>query len=88
VPTLKELGYDVEFYLWVGLFAPKGTPEAVIKTIREASKSAASTDAFKTAIGNLGDTLSYLDQPEFAKFWDVDAKRVEDAVRSIGKVEG
>jgi tripartite-type tricarboxylate transporter receptor subunit TctC len=23
VPTLKELGYDVEFSLWVGLFAPK-----------------------------------------------------------------
>ncbi len=28
VPTLKELGYDVEFSLWVGLFAPKGTPDA------------------------------------------------------------
>ena len=24
VPTLKELGYDVEYYLWVGIFAPKG----------------------------------------------------------------
>src|SRR5476651_947804 len=24
VPTLKELGYDVEYYMWVGLFAPKG----------------------------------------------------------------
>ena len=56
--------------------------------MREAAKTAASTDVFKTAIGNLGDTLSYLDQPEFAKFWDIDAKRVEDAVRSIGKVEG
>src|SRR5207247_4992296 len=22
VPTLKELGYDVEYYLWAGLFAP------------------------------------------------------------------
>ena len=30
VPTLKELGYDVEFSIWVGLFAPKGTPDAVI----------------------------------------------------------
>ena len=26
VPTMKELGYDIEYYLWVGLFAPKGTP--------------------------------------------------------------
>ena len=30
VPTMKELGYDIEFYLWVGLFAPKGTPANVI----------------------------------------------------------
>src|SRR6187549_1775366 len=30
VPTLKELGYDVEFSIWCGLFAPKGTPDAVI----------------------------------------------------------
>ena len=27
VPTMKELGYDVEYYLWVGMFAPKGTPD-------------------------------------------------------------
>src|ERR1700704_887081 len=41
VPTMKELGYDIEFYLWVGLFAPKGTPAQVITTWREASKKAA-----------------------------------------------
>ena len=35
VPTLKELGYDVEFSLWVGVFAPKGTPEPVISVLRE-----------------------------------------------------
>ena len=28
VPTMKESGYDVLFSLWVGLFAPKGTPDA------------------------------------------------------------
>ena len=30
VPTLKELGYDVEYYLWVGIFAPKGTPANIV----------------------------------------------------------
>ena len=30
VPTLKELGYDVEFSLWVGVFAPKNTPAPVV----------------------------------------------------------
>ena len=31
---------------------------------------------------------AYMDQPEFKAFWDTDAKRVEAAVQSIGKVEG
>jgi tripartite-type tricarboxylate transporter receptor subunit TctC len=88
VPTLKEQGYDVEFYLWVGLFAPKGTPEAVIKTMREAAKAAVATDKFQASIKNLGDNVRYMDQPDFAKFWDEDAKRVESAVKSIGKAQG
>jgi tripartite-type tricarboxylate transporter receptor subunit TctC len=86
VPTLKELGYDVEFSLWVGLFAPKGTPEPIIAKLREDARKAAATDQFAKAIDNIGDVVAYLDQPDFAKFWDADAKRVEDAVHSIGKV--
>jgi tripartite-type tricarboxylate transporter receptor subunit TctC len=86
VPTLKELGHDVEFSLWVGLFAPKGTPDAIVTKVRQDSRKAADTDQFKKAIQNIGDVVAYLDQPDFAKFWDEDAKRVEAAVQSIGKV--
>jgi tripartite-type tricarboxylate transporter receptor subunit TctC len=83
---MKEQGYDVLFSLWVGLFAPKGTPEPIIKTLRDDSRKAVETEPFKKAIDNIGDVVAYLDQPDFAKFWDVDAKRVEDAVKAIGKV--
>lgn len=88
VPTMKELGYDVEFSLWVGVFAPKGTPAPVVKTLGETIKKAAETDLFKTTIQNIGDEVAYLDQAAFAKFWDEDAKRVEAAVQSIGRVQG
>jgi len=86
VPTLKELGYDVEFSLWVGIFAPHGTPAPVIDVLRTNIKNVATGDQFKTAIKNIGDEVDYLDAPEFAKFWDEDAKRVESAVQAIGKV--
>jgi tripartite-type tricarboxylate transporter receptor subunit TctC len=86
VPTMKEQGYDVEFGLWVGLFAPKGTPDAIVDKLRAESKKAASTEQFQKAIDNIGDVVAYLDKPEFAKFWDEDAKRVEAAVQAIGKV--
>jgi tripartite-type tricarboxylate transporter receptor subunit TctC len=86
VPTLKELGYDVEYYLWVGLFAPKGTPAQIVSTLRAAIDKAAHSDQFTTALASLGLDLAYLDGPEFGDFWDADIKRVEQAVRAIGRV--
>jgi tripartite-type tricarboxylate transporter receptor subunit TctC len=88
VPTMKELGYDLEFYLWVGLFAPKGTPEPIVAKIRDFTRAAAMTPKFKELMANIGQDVDYLDQAEFRAFWDADAKRVEDAVHSIGRVEG
>jgi tripartite-type tricarboxylate transporter receptor subunit TctC len=88
VPTMKELGYNVEYYLWVGLFAPKGTSDSIITYLRDNIKKAAHSPQFATALTNLGQDLAYLDQPEFKAFWDADTKRIEEAVRQIGKVDG
>src|SRR5215831_3989732 len=76
VPTLKELGYDVEYYLWVGLFAPKGTPAPIVSTLRSAIDKAAHSDQYTTALSGAGLDLAYLDGPEFGAFWDADIKRV------------
>jgi tripartite-type tricarboxylate transporter receptor subunit TctC len=85
VPTLKELGYDVEYYLWVGLFAPKGVPQPIVNTLRGVIKTAANSEAFTTVLANAGQELAYLDGPDFQKFWDIDGKRTDEAVISIGK---
>jgi tripartite-type tricarboxylate transporter receptor subunit TctC len=85
VPTLKELGFDVEYYLWVGIFAPKGTPPAIVATLREAIDKAAHSDAFKAALSKAGQQLAYLNGADFQKFWDADGKRTDEAVISIGK---
>jgi tripartite-type tricarboxylate transporter receptor subunit TctC len=88
VPTMKELGYNVEYYLWVGLFAPKGTPDTIITYLRDNINKAAHSPQFASALTNLGQDLAYLDQPEFKTFWEADTKRIEEAVRQIGKVDG
>lgn len=88
VPTMKELGYNLEYYLWVGMFAPKGTPANVVSYLRTNVSKAAQDEKFKTAMANLGQDVDYLDAPEFAKFWDADAARIEQAVRDIGRVQG
>lgn len=88
VPTFKEQGYDLEYYFWVGIFAPKGTPAPIVNTLRDGLNKAAHSKAFLDTLENLGQELAYMDQPEFAKFWDADAKRQEDAINSIGRVQG
>jgi tripartite-type tricarboxylate transporter receptor subunit TctC len=88
VPTFKELGYDLEYYFWVGIFAPKGVPAPIIVTLRDGFNKAAHSKEFLATLANLGQELAYMDQPEFAKFWEADAKRQEDAINSIGRVQG
>jgi tripartite-type tricarboxylate transporter receptor subunit TctC len=87
VPTLKELGYDIEYYLWVGLFAPKNTPAGVVSFLNDAFAKAAQADAYKTAMANLSLDSAYLDAAGFAKFWEEDAARSAEAVKLIGKQE-
>jgi tripartite-type tricarboxylate transporter receptor subunit TctC len=86
VPTMKELGYDIEYYLWVGLFAPKATPDKVSAYLRDAIGKAAHSKAFRAILVRLGQELAYLDGPDFAAFWDQDAARVKAAIKSIGRV--
>ena len=88
VPTFKELGYDLEYYFWVGLFAPKGTPTPIVAKLRDGINKAAHSKQFLDTLDNLGQELAYMDQPEFAKFWEMDSKRQEDAINSIGRVQG
>lgn len=87
VPTLMELGYNIEYYVWVGLFAPAGTPDAAMKALREATRKAVEDPDFKSAMSTLYTPINYLDAPEFQKFWDRDAKRLADVIKVIGRVE-
>src|SRR6185436_18582174 len=47
IPTFKELGYDAEFYIWTGVFAPASTPAPIVNRLREAVKEAANAEEFR-----------------------------------------
>ncbi len=87
IPTFKELGYDAEFYIWSGVFAPAATPAPVLGRLREAVREAAMSADFRSAMEKVSTPVSYLDAPEFQKYWDRDAKRLAAALQKIGKVE-
>jgi tripartite-type tricarboxylate transporter receptor subunit TctC len=87
VPTLKELGYDVEYYLWAGLFAPRGIPPAVLKTLRDGTRQAVQDPEFKSAMEKVQTPIAYQDADEFKAWWDRDAGILADVIRKIGRVE-
>jgi tripartite-type tricarboxylate transporter receptor subunit TctC len=87
IPTFKELGYDAEFYIWSGVFAPAATPGPVLAKLRAAVREAANAPEFKAAMDKVSTPVSYLDAPEFQKYWDRDAARLKTVVERIGRVE-
>jgi len=88
VPTFKELGYpEAEFYIWAGLFAPKGTPEPVLTKLREAARTGVADPDFKSAMDKLETPVAFKQGEEFQKFFEADARRLADGVRKVGRVE-
>lgn len=87
VPTLKESGIDNEFYIWAGVFAPFGTPEAVIRQLRDAVRQAVADPQFRQVMEGAGQPIQYLDQAEFRLFFDKDAKKMAEVVRQIGRID-
>jgi len=87
VPTLLESGYDAVFFQWSGLFAPVGTPEAALARLREAARAAAADPKFVAAMATVETPVQYMDAPDLQRFWDVDAKKLGEAVRRVGKLE-
>jgi tripartite-type tricarboxylate transporter receptor subunit TctC len=57
VPIAKEFGIDYQMSIWAGMFAPKGTPAAVIDTLAGALDKALDDDGVKARIDTLGGTI-------------------------------
>jgi tripartite-type tricarboxylate transporter receptor subunit TctC len=87
VPTFHELGTNVDYAQWSGLSVPAGTPEPVIKRLRDAARAAANDERVKQVMVTAGSPIQYLDTPEFQRYVDADANKMADVVKRIGKVE-
>ncbi len=87
VPTMKEQGFDVEFYIWAGVFAPAGLPPDVAARIRASVREAVQDPEFKTAMANVNTPINFLEGAEFDRFVDTDTKRLAAVVQKMGKTE-
>lgn len=87
VPTFRENGIDVEFYLWTSLFAPAGTPPAEIARLQDALRKSVQDESFKAGLAASQSNLAYVDGEAFRALWRAEVARLQATVRHIGKVE-
>jgi tripartite-type tricarboxylate transporter receptor subunit TctC len=57
VPTAKEAGIDYLMSIWAGIFAPAGTPPAVVARLADALDKALDDDGVKARINSLGGSI-------------------------------
>lgn len=87
VPSFKELGVPVVYSQWAGMFAPAGTPVAVVEKLRQAAKFAAQDARAIQSLTAAGTSFQYQDAPDFERFVQKDALAMTSLVQRIGKVD-
>lgn len=64
VPTMAEAGYaDFNVTFWAGLFAPAGTPPAIVDKLYEATKSMLQNEHARNVLSKQGDMVMLAPEP-------------------------
>jgi tripartite-type tricarboxylate transporter receptor subunit TctC len=84
IPTAKEQGYDAVFCNEHNLYAPKGTPEAVVNTIADAFQKALQTDEVKKVFADqIGATIDILRGQDLIDHIKTDSERLRPMAMSM-----
>jgi len=88
LPTLQELGLkDFQVTIWHGLYAPKGTPAAVVKTINDALRVALKDPQFvknEEALGAVIAADKRLEPAEHKKFVQAEVAKWGAVIKAAG----
>ena len=84
VPTLKELGIDVEYAVSRGLLAPKGTPNDILVKLEGACSQAAKDSGFADSMRKQGTDVHYLDRKGYANFLKENDTLNKNLARELG----
>jgi tripartite-type tricarboxylate transporter receptor subunit TctC len=85
VPTVMESGVPgYEAYVWMGLLAPKGTPQAIVDKINRDVVAVLATSEVKTYMANSGIEIVGSTPAEFGTFFRAERDQWAKVVREVG----
>lgn len=68
VPTFREQGYPIDLIEWTGIFAPKGTPPAVVNRLQAEVKKALDDAGLRERFAQQGAQPGGMPPADFARF--------------------
>ena len=68
VPTAAEAGIDYQMSIWAGIFAPKGTGQAIVEVLAAALDKALDEPAVQKRLAELGGSIPSKDERTPGKF--------------------
>jgi tripartite-type tricarboxylate transporter receptor subunit TctC len=84
LPSLRELGYDVEVTDWQGIVVPAGTPKEVIATLHAAIATVIAAEDFQQRLDTLGMEAGGVGPQEYAQHLHGELVRWGKLVRDAG----
>lgn len=84
VPTMKELGYDLEFAIWFGVFAPAKTPADVVAKLDKACEAAGTSPEFAANMKKFKSAVTYMPRKEFTAYVKADFEKNGKVLEEAG----
>lgn len=87
VPTFGELGYKIPYYPFFGVFAPKETPDVIVKKLDRAIEKVKDDPAFVEKVKNLGIPITYENTESFGNTVAQCKANLETLFKELGYVK-
>lgn len=87
VPTLREAGYNFDALVWVGMFAPKGTPAAALDRIGNALRETIKDKEVVELAQRINVPLFYMDSKQTAEQIREDEAALRPVMESMGLIK-
>ncbi len=86
VPTVAEVSgiKNFDFTLWGGVFAPHGTPDAVVKRLNTEINKILASDEIKKKFADLGAEIRIMSVGQFAAFTRAESEKYVGVIKETG----
>lgn len=83
-PIPKEKGWDFPVGTWHTVFAPKGTPPAILAKFEGVLKKIAEDKEYVSTMTGMGSTPGFVSGKDFAAYWKEERKMMGALIKEIG----